>query len=134
MSFDFFTPQTINGAQVYLFTHIFHNRPFSACHQIIANTLPDLTPDFSCVVIVDQVVPDTDASTFTAFIDISMMAFGGMERTERQWRRYLEGEGLTTVRIESPTSDSLSRDSVIEAMLEIQPAFLALNFQEAYIS
>ena len=119
MPFNFFTPQPIRGAHVYLFTHVFHNWPSNACRQIIANTLPAMTPNFSRVIIVDQVVPNSGASAFTAFMDISMMAFGGMERTKKQWRELLESAGLTIVRIESPSSDSLSRDSVIEAMLRI---------------
>ena len=117
MSFDFFAPQSIKGAHVYFFTHIFHNWPSNACRQIIANTLPALTPNFSRIIIVDQVVPNTGASAFTAFMDISMMAFGGMERTERQWRELLESAGLVIIKIENPSPGSLSRDSVIEAML-----------------
>ncbi len=31
-----------------------------------------------------------------------MMAFGGMERTERQWRELLEGEGLRVERLVRP--------------------------------
>lgn len=45
-----------------------------------------------------------------------MMAFGGMERTERQWRGLLEGVGLRVVRIEGPGVGSLTGDSVIEAV------------------
>ena len=118
MCFDFFTPQPIKGAHIYFFTHVFHNWPSNACRQIITNTLPAMTPDISRIVIIDQVVPSSGAAAFTAFMDISMMAFGGMERTENQWRELLESTGLTIVRIDSPSSDSLSRDSVIEAMLK----------------
>lgn len=132
MSFDFFTPQIIEGAQIYFFTHVFHNWPLGACRQILTNTLPALTPNLSRLFIIDQVVPDSGASAFTAFMDISMMAFGGMERTERQWRELLESVGLTVMRIESPSSDSLSRDSVIEAMLKIWMASASSsNFQVA---
>ena len=65
--------------------------------------------------IVDIVVPEVDASAFTCMMDISMMAFGGMERTEKQWRQLLEGAGLRIVRIEDPKKGSLTGDSVIEA-------------------
>lgn len=49
-------------------------------------------------------------------MDISMMAFGGMERTEKQWRVLLEGVGLRVVGIEGPREGSLTGDSVIEAV------------------
>ena len=67
--------------------------------------------------IVDLVVPEVGASAFTCMMDISMIAFGGTERTERQWRVLLEGEGLRIVRIEGPKSGNLLEDSVIEAEL-----------------
>ena len=66
----------------------------------------------------DQVVPDLGASPFTAFMDISMMVFGGIERTESQWRSLLKSIGLRIERIENPRPGSLSRDSVIEVLLE----------------
>lgn len=50
-------------------------------------------------------------------MDLSMMTFGGMERTERQWRELLEGVGLRVVRIQGPEGASLSRDGIVEAVL-----------------
>ena len=44
-----------------------------------------------------------------------MMAIGGMERTERQWRKLLEGVGLTVVSIEQPGTPGA--DGTIIAML-----------------
>jgi len=64
---------------------------------------------------VDIVVPEVGASLFTCMMDVSMMAFGGMERTERQWRGLLEGAGLRVVGIEGPRVGSLTGDSVIVA-------------------
>ena len=67
--------------------------------------------------IVDLIVPEAGASAFMCMMDISMIAFGGMERTERQWRGLLEGEGLKIVRIEGPKPGNLLGDSVIETEL-----------------
>ncbi len=39
-------------------------------------------------------MPETRPSTLLAYIDISMMAFGGMERTWGQWEELLRGVGL----------------------------------------
>ena len=35
-------------------------------------------------------------------MDLQMIAFGGMERTESQWRELLEGEGLRIERLARP--------------------------------
>lgn len=35
-------------------------------------------------------------------MDLQMIAFGGMERTEREWRSLLEGEGLRIERFVRP--------------------------------
>ena len=48
-------------------------------------------------------------------MDISMIAYGGMERTEYQWRQLLEEEGLKIVSIEGPKVGSVTGDSVIDA-------------------
>ncbi|KAK4696371.1 hypothetical protein P7C71_g1528, partial [Lecanoromycetidae sp. Uapishka_2] len=117
MIYDFLDPQPVKGASVYFFCHIFHNWPDVICHRILANTIDALTPNHSRIVIVDQVLPDTGASAFSAFMDLSMMTFGGMERTERQWGELLEGVGLSVVRIEGPNAASLSRDGTVEAVL-----------------
>ncbi len=50
-------------------------------------------------------------------MDISMMAFSGMERTETQWLELLKSVGLSIVRIEYPDQGSRSPDCMIEANL-----------------
>ena len=106
------------GASIYFYRHIFHNWPDSACHDILTNTIPALRPNHSRVVIIDQVILNTNASTFSALIDLSMMTFGGMERTARQWRELLEGVGLTVLRIEDLKQGNLTRDWIIEAVIK----------------
>lgn len=44
-----------------------------------------------------------------------MMAFGGMERTEAQWRALLEGVGLRVVSVQEAGRGSLLGDGVILA-------------------
>ena len=73
----------------------------------------------SRIVIVDQVLPDSKVTAFSAMMDLTMMNFGGMERTERQWRKLLEGVGMRIIRIEPSEEGSLSLDGIIEAVLEI---------------
>ena len=67
----------------------------------------------------DQVLPNTGLAPFSAFMDLTMMTFGGMERTEKQWRILLEGVGLSIISIEGPEAGSLSLDSTIKANLRV---------------
>ena len=46
----------------------------------------------SKLVIADLLLPTTNARPFETLMDIQMLAFGGMERTEGQWRELLEGK------------------------------------------
>jgi len=110
------SPPLHTGAHIYLLSHILHDWPDAACRDILLHTLPALTPGVSKIIIIDIVLPEVGASPFACMMDISMMAFGGMERTERQWRGLLEGVGLRVVRIEGPGVGSLTGDSVIEAV------------------
>ena len=48
-----------------------------------------------------------------------MIIFGGMERTEKQWRILLEGVGLSIISIEGPKAGSLTLDSTIEANIRV---------------
>ena len=67
--------------------------------------------------IVDQVLPTIDFSTFSALMDLTMITFAGVERTKKQWRELLEGAGLTVIKIEGSKMGSLSLDGTIEAVL-----------------
>ena len=49
-------------------------------------------------------------------MDLIIMTFDGLERTQTQWQTILEGIGLIIVRMEGPKAESLSRDDVIEVI------------------
>lgn len=104
------------GASIYFFRHILHNWPDSICHQILQNTISAMNPN-SRILIIDMVIPNRDPSQYMSFIDISMMAFGGMERTETQWRELIEQVGLRVDKIESMDAFSTTSDCIIEASL-----------------
>lgn len=61
----------------------------------------------------DTVLPSTGASTFASLFDINMIAIAGLERTDKHWRKLLEGVGLRVLKIEVP----LMGDGIIEAVL-----------------
>ncbi|PYI23199.1 S-adenosyl-L-methionine-dependent methyltransferase [Aspergillus violaceofuscus CBS 115571] len=117
MPYNFLQPQPVHGAQTYLFRHIFHNWSNGVVATILQNTVAAMGPS-SRLVIVDLVLPDAGgASPYAAFLDMSMMAFGGMERTEAQWRGILERAGLQVRRIEPLDAQTPGSDHFIEAVL-----------------
>ncbi|RAH65229.1 S-adenosyl-L-methionine-dependent methyltransferase, partial [Aspergillus aculeatinus CBS 121060] len=117
MPYSFLQPQPVHGARTYLFRHIFHNWSDGVVATILQNTVAAMAPS-SRLVIVDLVLPDGGgASPYAAFLDMSMMAFGGMERTEAQWRRILGRAGLQVRRIEPLDALTPGSDQVIEAVL-----------------
>ncbi|KAJ5554097.1 hypothetical protein N7513_004056 [Penicillium frequentans] len=117
MPYSFLDPQPVNGAHTYLFRHIFHNWSDGVVAKILQNTVAAMEPT-SRLVIVDLVLPDGGgASPYAAFLDVSMMAFGGMERTEAQWRKILKNAGLQVRRIEPLDALTPGSDQVIEAGL-----------------
>ena len=70
---------------------------------------------YSTLLIYDYVVPEVEASVRAAAMDLQMMVlFGGMERTEIQWRAILQASGLDLVRVWSLVGAS---EFVIEAQL-----------------
>ncbi|KAF9891627.1 hypothetical protein FE257_003638 [Aspergillus nanangensis] len=114
MAYSFLDPQPIRGARIYYFRAIFHDWPDHVCHKILLNTVSAMDPDYSRILIVDFVLPDTNAPLLQASLDIQMMSIGaGVERSERQWRELLQGVGL---KINGLWSGSPGMESVIEAV------------------
>lgn len=53
----------------------------------------------SRVVIAEQVLPTRGASAQSAWVDLTMMTFTGLERTEGQWEALLARAGLRIERV-----------------------------------
>lgn len=54
-------------------------------------------------------------------MNLSIMTFGGIERTVRQWRELLGGDRLDVVSLDPPQSaGSLTKDGLIVATLKKQ--------------
>lgn len=82
------------GAKFYYLRRIIHDWPDKEAEEILKNLSGALTPD-SRILIDDVVLPDTGASWMAAMHDISMMiAFGGKERTKREWHALADRTGL----------------------------------------
>ncbi|KAJ5195583.1 uncharacterized protein N7498_009021 [Penicillium cinerascens] len=114
MGYSFMDPQPVKGARAYYFRAIFHDWPDHICQQILRNTISAMAPNYSRILIVDFVLPDTETPLMQASLDIQMMSIGaGVERSERQWRDLLHSVGLE---ISGIWSQSPGMESVIEAV------------------
>ena len=72
--------------------------------------------EYSKLLISELVLPKNGASLFSASLDIQMMGLhAGMERSELQWRKLLDLEGLEIVKIWQLVSGG---ECVIEAKLK----------------
>ncbi|KAJ5835382.1 hypothetical protein N7447_001408 [Penicillium robsamsonii] len=114
MGYNFMDPQPVKGARAYYFRSIFHDWDDEISRKILRNTVSVMAPDYSRILIVDFVLPDTDTPLMQASLDIQMMSIGaGVERSERQWRDLLHSAGLEITGI---WNQSPAMESVIEAV------------------
>lgn len=95
MIYDIFTPQPVKNAFIYHYRHIFHNWSDGDCTVILGQIVPLLkVQPKSKLLLVDVVLPDSNATVQQAIMDISMFPMGGMERNESQWKMLLAKSGL----------------------------------------
>ncbi|KAF1848831.1 S-adenosyl-L-methionine-dependent methyltransferase [Cucurbitaria berberidis CBS 394.84] len=128
--YNFFTPQPIHDAGVYLCRAIFHNHNDEDSIKMLRSLIPALEDrsDDPRILINDIIVPERAEGAVTRAeenqhrqMDLLMLAlFGAKERTKRDWKRLLEevdprleilsmhynprGAGLIEVRL-NPTTD-----------------------------
>lgn len=69
----------------------------------------------SRILIHDIIVPDTGATMIHAWQDISLLAIGGTERTEKDFTRLLETAGLVLVKVWRKPGDIMG---IVEARLK----------------
>ncbi|KAL1999484.1 hypothetical protein VTN02DRAFT_4451 [Thermoascus thermophilus] len=120
MAHDFFAPQPVKNAHAYYIRRCFHGWTDAHCVQILERIVPAMASD-SRVLIAEMVVPEYgserpgDVEDMTCYwMDHAMLALGGRERTEGDWRRLLRSAGLRLVKIwRSPASSQ----TVLEARL-----------------
>jgi hypothetical protein len=95
MVYDIFTPQPVKDAYIYHYRHIFHNWSDGDCTTILGQIVPLLkTQPKSKLLLVDVVLPNSNATMQQAIVDITMFPMGGMERNESQWKELLAKSGL----------------------------------------
>ncbi|KAF2744171.1 S-adenosyl-L-methionine-dependent methyltransferase [Sporormia fimetaria CBS 119925] len=91
---DFFTPQPVYGADVYLFRAIFHNWGDKYCVQILRNLIPALKKG-ARVVVNDHVVPAPGVlgcykeQSVRGFDSVMKATFNSRERSVEDWRKFI---------------------------------------------
>jgi hypothetical protein len=111
---DFFTsvPQ---GADAYLLCGVIHDRDDPRAITILRNCRRAMA-EKGRVLLVDMVVPDTDATSFSKLLDLNMLAMtGGQERTKEEFRALLDAANYELTRI-IPT---MAPQSIIEAVPKV---------------
>ena len=97
---DFCEPQPVKNAGVYFMRRIMHDWPDEKCVVILKQLVQAMGED-SKVLVADMVVPEQvqTEDTYVYSCDVSMMMFGGRERTRRDWEGLFEEAGLELVRV-----------------------------------
>ncbi|CAA9389120.1 MAG: Similar to O-demethylpuromycin-O-methyltransferase [uncultured Pyrinomonadaceae bacterium] len=100
------------GADIYTMKHIIHDWNDDECIRILQNIHRAMN-EKGKVLIVEMVVPEGNAPSPSKVMDIQMLiATGGKERTEAEYRKLLESSGFNLTRI-IPTRSPFS---IVEAV------------------
>ncbi|KAL6923090.1 hypothetical protein FSHL1_000340 [Fusarium sambucinum] len=122
MEYDFFTPQPIKHADVYLLRTILHDWPDADAIRILQGVVEAMGPT-SRLLIMDMVLPKpgSGSKTFEAALrqkDLTMIqTFNAKEREVEEWTALLT-KADTRLKIRAIETPAGSELSVIEVMLE----------------
>ena len=95
------------GADAYLFRHIIHDWTDEQCIQILGHCRK-VIPAGGRLLVVECVVPEGNEPSISKAFDMTMMTFpGGLERTEKQFRKLFEMSGFELSSV-TPTSSMVS--------------------------
>ncbi|KAL4997017.1 S-adenosyl-L-methionine-dependent methyltransferase [Aspergillus recurvatus] len=99
MAHDFFTPQPVAGAQIYLIRRCLHNWPEENVVRVLKNIVPAMDPANSRLLIEEIIVPERNSGIEEGWMDMIMMSFGAKQRTLEEWRGVLGMAGMEVVRV-----------------------------------
>jgi hypothetical protein len=103
---DFFEAAP-GGADAYLLGHILHDWEDVKAGLILDN-LRRAMPAGARLLVVEYVLPEGDGASFGKLLDLHMMvAIGGLERTEAEYRRLFAAHGFRPTRV-VPTAGDIS--------------------------
>jgi len=102
IAYNFFEPQPIKGARLYLFRSVCHDWDDGKSRELLSNTVAAMDPGYSRLLIDEWVLPDSGVNLKAVNMDINMiLMFNAIERTKSQWRNLLADVGLEIVEIYS---------------------------------
>ncbi|KAL8829158.1 MAG: hypothetical protein Q9191_002171 [Dirinaria sp. TL-2023a] len=115
--YNFFTPQPVLHARLYLMSSVLHDWQDGDARKILRNLVPAMKKGYSKLLLSENVIPRTACDPHLSALDLTMMAFyGTQERTEDHWRELLREEGLLITKIHTLPG---SVKSVLEAELAL---------------
>ncbi|CAK48240.1 uncharacterized protein An11g00070 [Aspergillus niger] len=94
MAHDFFNPQPVSGALVYFIRRVLHDWPDEEVRQILAHQADAMDRERSRILITETIIPEIGATATNAYMDLTMMTFGGRERTVKDFAHLFELAGL----------------------------------------
>ena len=81
MTYDFFTPLPLVGAEACFYHHILHDSSDEYCLKILANLRGVMILIYSKLLLHELILPDKGVSSFESMLDLTMTIFNsGMER------------------------------------------------------
>lgn len=102
-----FFESVVSGADAYIFRHIIHDWTDEQCRQILGNCRK-VIPDDGKLLLVECVVPEGNKRSISKDFDMVMMiAPGGIERTEKEYKELYHQSGFKLTSI-TPTSTMVS--------------------------
>jgi len=107
----------IQGALIYYIRRCLHDWPEDSCVAILKNVAAAMTSGTSRLLISEIVLPLGQTDIETAWYDICMLMFSGMERSEKQWVALLDKSGFKLVKVHG-TENAGSNFRVLEAVLK----------------
>ncbi|PYI25505.1 O-methyltransferase [Aspergillus indologenus CBS 114.80] len=115
MAHDFFTPQPVKGALVYYIRRVLHDWPDAEVREILTHLAAAMDREKSRILITETILPEVGATMAHAYMDHTMMTFGGTERTVKDFARLFEAAGLRLAQVwQSPGVPMV----VVEARLQ----------------
>ncbi|KAH7076883.1 S-adenosyl-L-methionine-dependent methyltransferase [Paraphoma chrysanthemicola] len=122
MAHDFFQPQPVVGANVYIMRHICHNWSTENCAKIIQQIVPVMKPGSKILLVEVVVMPSNQeessiAERYMRNVDVTMLQMlNTQERSEAEWREVVSAADarLELTRFFKPKG---SWDSIIEISL-----------------
>ncbi|CAI6237571.1 unnamed protein product [Periconia digitata] len=123
MPHNFFEPQPVANADVYIMRHICHNWSIENCAKIIQQIVPALKPDSKILLVEVVVMPSNHeesiiAERYMRNVDVTMLQMlNTQERSESEWREVVRAADshLELTRFFKPKG---SWDSIIEISLK----------------